>query len=111
MLGRGGATKEAVRVLSLVGAVEWGRFGIRVNPICPVAMSPYTEARESDRPGAIDRPISMIRSDASGTRADTGGSVVYLASDAGRYVTGTTLMVDGGFRYVRWAVRARAQIM
>ena len=63
MAGTGGhsVTKEAVRVLSLVGAVEWGWFGIRVNPICPVGISPYTEARESDRPGAIDRPISMIR--------------------------------------------------
>ena len=33
-------TKEAVRTLSRVGAVEWGRFGIRVNSICPLAESP-----------------------------------------------------------------------
>ena len=102
--GTGGhsMTKEAVRVLSLVGAVEWGRFGIRVNPICLVAMSPYTEARESDRPGAIDRPISVIPLGRIGdAEADIGRYVVYLASDAGRYVTGTTLMVDGGFSYLR----------
>jgi NAD(P)-dependent dehydrogenase (short-subunit alcohol dehydrogenase family) len=33
-------TKEAVRVLARVGAVEWGRFGIRVNSICPMAETP-----------------------------------------------------------------------
>ena len=83
-------------------AVESGRFGIRVNSICPVAMSPYTEAREADQPGAIDRPISMNPLGRIGdAEADIGRSVVYLASDAGRYVTGTTLMVDGGFSDLR----------
>jgi NAD(P)-dependent dehydrogenase (short-subunit alcohol dehydrogenase family) len=33
--------------------------------------------------------------------SDIGGAVVYLASDAGKYVTGTTLMVDGGYNYLR----------
>jgi NAD(P)-dependent dehydrogenase (short-subunit alcohol dehydrogenase family) len=73
MAGTGGyaMTKEAVRVLSRVGAVEWGRFGIRVNSICPVAMSPYTEAQEESHPGAIDRLTSMIPSDESGTPRPT----------------------------------------
>jgi NAD(P)-dependent dehydrogenase (short-subunit alcohol dehydrogenase family) len=95
-------TKEAVRVLSRVGAVEWGRLGIRVNSIYPIAMSPYIDAREGGDPTAIDRLAALIPLGRLGDpEADVGRSVVYLASDAGRYVTGTTLMVEGGFNYLR----------
>jgi NAD(P)-dependent dehydrogenase (short-subunit alcohol dehydrogenase family) len=74
----------------------------RQNSICPVAVSPYTEARGSAQPGAIDRPISMNPLRRIGdAETDIGRSVVYVASGAGRHGTGTTLMVDGGFRYVR----------
>jgi NAD(P)-dependent dehydrogenase (short-subunit alcohol dehydrogenase family) len=95
-------TKEAIRVLSRVGAIEWGEFGIRVNAICPMAMSPMIETAEQASPGTAERLAAQIPLKRLGdAEADVGRAVVYLASDAGRYITGTTLMVDGGYRYLR----------
>jgi NAD(P)-dependent dehydrogenase (short-subunit alcohol dehydrogenase family) len=94
-------TKEAMRVLSRVGALEWGELGIRVNTICPMAMSPLVEAAERTTPGTVNRLAAQIPLGRLGdAEADVGRAVVYLASDAGRYVTGTTLMVDGGYRHL-----------
>lgn len=96
-------TKEAVRVLSRVGAVEWGRFGIRVNAICPLAASPglddFDQATgiSSEEYVAAQAPIGRL----GDPEADIGRAVVYLASKDGGYITGTTLMVDGGASYLR----------
>jgi NAD(P)-dependent dehydrogenase (short-subunit alcohol dehydrogenase family) len=96
-------TKEAVRVLSRVGALEWGQFGIRVNSICPLADTPGWESfTEMAPPGVGDGVIASVPLGRLGDpEADVGRAVVYLASQAGGYVTGTTLMVDGGFNYLR----------
>jgi NAD(P)-dependent dehydrogenase (short-subunit alcohol dehydrogenase family) len=94
-------TKEAVRVLSRVAAVEWGRFGIRVNAICPMAMSPGLDDFD-DSTGAAERVTASIPLGRWGdAEADIGRAVVYLASKDGSYVTGTTLMVDGAYNYLR----------
>ncbi len=96
-------TKEAVRVLSRVAAVEWGRFGIRVNAICPLAMTPGFAEFGDAEPGAVEeRVLPRIPLGRLGDpEADIGRAVVYLAGEDGRYVTGTTLMVDGGYNYLR----------
>jgi NAD(P)-dependent dehydrogenase (short-subunit alcohol dehydrogenase family) len=96
-------TKEAVRVLSRVGALEWGRFGIRVNSICPMAETPgFVEFAESAGPGVGDTVTASIPLGRWGDpEADIGRAVVYLAGKDGAYVTGTTLMVDGGYNYLR----------
>ncbi|MFI5053220.1 MAG: SDR family NAD(P)-dependent oxidoreductase [Acidimicrobiia bacterium] len=96
-------TKEAVRVLARVGAVEWGRFGIRVNSICPMAETPgLAEFGDATEPGAVEAVTASIPLGRWGDpEADIGRAVVYLASKDGRYVTGTTLMVDGGYNYLR----------
>jgi len=96
-------TKEAVRVLARIGAVEWGRFGIRVNSICPLAASPglddFDQANgiSSREFVASQAPIGRL----GDPEADVGRAVVYLASKDGGYITGTTLMVDGGCSYLR----------
>jgi NAD(P)-dependent dehydrogenase (short-subunit alcohol dehydrogenase family) len=96
-----GMVKNAMRVLTRVGALEWAGSGIRVNTIVPMAMSPLLETAERSAPGTIERVSSLIPLQRLGDpEADIGRSVVYLASDAGRYVTGTTLMVDGGYRHL-----------
>jgi NAD(P)-dependent dehydrogenase (short-subunit alcohol dehydrogenase family) len=93
--------KGAMGILSRVGALEWGELGIRVNTICPMAMSPLIEAAERNTPGTASRLAAQIPLGRIGdAEADVGRAVVYLASDAGCYVTGTTLMVDGGYRYL-----------
>jgi NAD(P)-dependent dehydrogenase (short-subunit alcohol dehydrogenase family) len=96
-------TKEAVRVLTRTAALEWGRYGIRVNAICPLADSPGFSEFNDVAPGALEASVlPMIPLGRLGdAEADVGRAVVYLAGKDGSYVTGTTLMVDGGFNYLR----------
>jgi NAD(P)-dependent dehydrogenase (short-subunit alcohol dehydrogenase family) len=94
-------TKEAVRSLSRVGAVEWGRFGIRVNSICPLAESPGLDEFGSAT-SAVDDVLASIPLGRWGDpESDIGRGVVYLAGPDGKYITGTTLMIDGGYNYLR----------
>jgi NAD(P)-dependent dehydrogenase (short-subunit alcohol dehydrogenase family) len=93
--------KEAERTLSRVGAIEWGRFGIRVNSICPLADSPGSVGFDGST-GAYDEVTSRIPLGHWGdAERDIGRGVVYLAGPDGAYITGTTLMIDGGFNYLR----------
>jgi NAD(P)-dependent dehydrogenase (short-subunit alcohol dehydrogenase family) len=94
--------KEAIRVLSRVAAMEWGKFGIRVNSICPLAETPGWEFFKGETPGSEQVVLAAIPLGRMGeAEADIGRAAVYLASDDAAYVTGTTLMVDGGFNYLR----------
>jgi NAD(P)-dependent dehydrogenase (short-subunit alcohol dehydrogenase family) len=94
--------KEAIRALTRAAAVEWGRYGIRVNAVCPLAESPGMELF-SGEVGTFDElvlpevPLGRL----GDPEHDIGRSVVYLCSDDAAYVTGTTLMVDGGYNYLR----------
>ena len=94
--------KEAIRVLTRVAALEWGRYGIRVNAVCPLAATPGMDFFDGET-GAYE---TMVIPDVALGRlgdpeADIGRSVVYLCSDDAAYVTGTTLMVDGGYNFLR----------
>ena len=93
-----GAAKEAIRAITKAAAREWGRDGIRVNAIAPYADSPANQlsqqlnsAQTSTRSGDT-RPIAR----AGDCELDIGRTVVYLASDLAAFVTGHTVMVDGG---------------
>jgi NAD(P)-dependent dehydrogenase (short-subunit alcohol dehydrogenase family) len=92
-----GATKEAIRALSRIAAREWGKHGIRVNVICPAALSPpalvYFEAHP-DQAEIYRRDICLGRF--GDPEQDIGAAALFLASDESRYVTGQTLNVDGG---------------
>jgi NAD(P)-dependent dehydrogenase (short-subunit alcohol dehydrogenase family) len=101
-------TKEATRTLSRVAAAEWGRYGIRVTSICPLAISPgFGEfARSVTKGEASDEMEQSVTADVllgrfGDPELDIGRAVVYLASADGRYITGSTLMVDGGYNYLR----------
>lgn len=94
--------KEAIRVLTRVAAVEWGKFGIRVNSICPLAETPGWDFFLGETPGSDQAILPAIPLGRMGDpEMDIGRAAVYLASDDAAYVTGTTLMVDGGFNYLR----------
>jgi NAD(P)-dependent dehydrogenase (short-subunit alcohol dehydrogenase family) len=90
-------TKEAIRGLSRVAAREWGRDNIRVNVICPAALSPGAiEFRENHR-DAFDRMLKTVPLGRIGDEAtDIGWAVAALVSDDFKYLTGATLMLDGG---------------
>lgn len=92
-----GAAKEAIRSMSKVAATEWGPVGIRVNVICPFANSPGVEMWRQHFPDAYNAQINKVPLRRIGDcEKDIGGAAVFLASDQAAYVTGQTLMVDGG---------------
>jgi NAD(P)-dependent dehydrogenase (short-subunit alcohol dehydrogenase family) len=94
--------KESIRVLTRVAALEWGKLGIRVNAICPLAESPGWEFFKGETPGSEAQVLATIPLGRMGdAEADIGRAAVYLASDDAAYITGTTLMVDGGFNFLR----------
>jgi len=92
-----GAAKEAIRALSKVAASEWGPDGVRVNVICPFANSPGVAQWRQHFPDAYDAALAKIPLRRIGDcETDIGAAAVFLASDAAGYITGQTLMVDGG---------------
>jgi len=91
------ATKEGIRGLSRVAAREWGKYGIRVNVICPAALSPVAIKYLDEHPDQAEMYRQQISLGRFGDpQDDIGPAAVFLAGDASRYVTGQTLNVDGG---------------
>ncbi|MEE2950967.1 MAG: SDR family oxidoreductase [Pseudomonadota bacterium] len=91
------ATKHAVEGFTKAMAIEWGRNQIRVNTICPTFIRTLlAEATFSD-PKRKAWIMDNIRLDRVGEIEDIMGAVVYLASDAAAMVTGTSLIIDGGW--------------
>jgi NAD(P)-dependent dehydrogenase (short-subunit alcohol dehydrogenase family) len=91
------ASKHGVIGLTKSAAVDYGPLGIRVNAVCPGATeSPMLErvlARDPSLDAAMTSRIPLGR---FGHAADIAQAVLWLVSDAAKYVTGTTLLVDGG---------------
>jgi NAD(P)-dependent dehydrogenase (short-subunit alcohol dehydrogenase family) len=89
--------KEAVRSLSKVAAREWARDGIRVNVICPHANSPLAQEWAAADPDRAARTYAAIPLGRIGDcEQDIGSAAVFLASHLSSYVTGHTLILDGG---------------
>jgi NAD(P)-dependent dehydrogenase (short-subunit alcohol dehydrogenase family) len=91
------AVKAAVRGLARSWAREWGPDGVRVNCVAPLADSPaLVEAMAAD-PTMAERVLGRHPMGRLGDPVDDVGPVVrFLLSDEARYVTGATVMVDGG---------------
>jgi len=91
------ATKHAVEGLRKALALEWGRYGIRVNSLCPTFIdTPMTHAWLAD-PAFNAEVTGKIALGRVGTVQDLMGAVLFLASDASALVTGSALMADGGW--------------
>ncbi len=89
--------KEAIRSLTRTAAVEWGRFNIRCNVICPAAATESYEAFKSANPEIAEvmrmqNPMQKMGDPIE----DIGGVALFLATDDSKYLTGNTLFVDGG---------------
>ncbi|MEX1294780.1 MAG: glucose 1-dehydrogenase [Candidatus Limnocylindrales bacterium] len=92
------ATKAAVSHLTKCHAVEWGRHGINVNAVAPTFIrTPGTAPALADADFKADVEERIAALHRIGEPVDVAGAVVYLASPAASLVTGTTLMVDGGW--------------
>ncbi|NLD58062.1 MAG: glucose 1-dehydrogenase [Clostridiales bacterium] len=95
------ASKGGLIMLTKSMATEWATRGVRVNCLCPGYMrTEMSEDRYRRRDPAIERWFSMTPMGRSGVTDELMGAAVYLASDASSFVTGTTLLVDGG--YTAW---------
>lgn len=89
------ASKAALEQMTRSLALEWARHQIRVNAIAPGWIpSPMTEPFLGGRAGDVMAQTNPMRR--LGTPHDLAGAVLLLASDAGRYITGTTIRIDGG---------------
>ena len=79
-------------------AVEWARYGIRVNSIAPGnIITDHLQQRIDNKDPYVDAWISMIPMRRIGTTQELGNLAIYLASDASSYVTGETILADGGY--------------
>jgi NAD(P)-dependent dehydrogenase (short-subunit alcohol dehydrogenase family) len=89
------ASKAAISGLTRDLAQQWGtRKGIRVNAIAPGFFK--SEMTDQYRPGYLDRIIERAVLGRTGDPAELAATLVWLASPAGGYVTGQTIVVDGG---------------
>jgi NAD(P)-dependent dehydrogenase (short-subunit alcohol dehydrogenase family) len=84
-------------------AVEWGRYGLRVNPVCPGAVS--TEGADAGMwaddavRARAERAIPLGR---FGTQEEVVAATLLLLSRQGGYITGSALTVDGGWHLSDW---------
>ncbi|WP_282608535.1 SDR family NAD(P)-dependent oxidoreductase [Pelagibius sp. Alg239-R121] len=91
------ASKHAIEGMVKAMAIEWGPKKIRINSICPTFIrTPFTEATFAD-PERVAWIESKIKLGRVGEVEDVMGAVVYLASDASAMVTGSSLLIDGGW--------------
>jgi len=89
------ASKAGLVQLTKALALDWARYGIRVNALCPGYFSTEINADFFDTEGgqAMIKRIPMRR---LGQVGDLDGALLLFASDAGAYITGTSIVVDGG---------------
>ncbi len=91
------AAKEAIRGLSRVAATEWGKDNIRVNVVCPLALTEGVEKWKESSPEQYDQIAAHIPLSHFGDpKKDIAPIVAFLLSDDSQYMTGQTLMADGG---------------
>jgi 2-deoxy-D-gluconate 3-dehydrogenase len=91
------ASKHALEGMVKSMAIEWAPNGIRINSICPTFVrTPLTEPtfQNPDRVRWIKDKIKLGR---VGEVSDIMGAIFYLATDLSSMVTGTSILVDGGW--------------
>ena len=91
------ATKHAVEGMTKSMAIEWGRHGIRVNTICPTFIRTPLAEQTLQNPERLAWILSKIKLGRIGEVTDIMGAVAFLVSDAAALITGTALLVDGGW--------------
>lgn len=91
------AAKEAIRGMSKVAALEWGKHNIRVNVVCPYAETESIKAWSEWDPKTYERTVRAVPLGRLGHVADDiGPAVCFLLSDEASFVTAQTIMLDGG---------------
>jgi NAD(P)-dependent dehydrogenase (short-subunit alcohol dehydrogenase family) len=91
------ATKGAVLAMMRSIAVEHARYGIRANSIAPGWIATDMTAGAQNNQTFLDKVITRVPMRRWGKPEDFGGIAVYLASDASKYHTADTFVIDGGY--------------
>jgi NAD(P)-dependent dehydrogenase (short-subunit alcohol dehydrogenase family) len=91
------ATKGAVISMIRAIAVEHARYGVRANAILPGWIATDMTQGAQDNQTFTDRVISRVPARRWGEPSDFGGVAVYLASDASKYHSGDSFVIDGGY--------------
>lgn len=91
------AAKEGIRGMSRVAAAEWGPDGVRVNVVCPLAMTESLQDWKEHYPELYYKTIQGIPlGHFADPKNDIGRVCVFLASEDASYVTGETITLQGG---------------
>jgi gluconate 5-dehydrogenase len=95
-LGPYGASRGGIRQLTMSLAHDWGKHGVTVNCLAPGWFRTAQNNVMYEDEAWVDYLVERIPVGRPGEPADLDGAVVFLASESSRYVTGQTLLVDGG---------------
>jgi NAD(P)-dependent dehydrogenase (short-subunit alcohol dehydrogenase family) len=91
------ASKGAVRIMTKSAAVQYAKDGIRVNSVHPGMLPPMRSSKGSADPQWRDKMIKAVPMRREGRVEEVAHAVLFLASDEASYITGTELVVDGGY--------------
>jgi NAD(P)-dependent dehydrogenase (short-subunit alcohol dehydrogenase family) len=91
------ASKGAVRIMTKTAAVQWAEHGIRVNSVHPGFMPAMRTSVGSANPEWRAKVLRAVPMKREGRVEEVAHAVLFLASDEASYITGTELVVDGGF--------------
>ncbi|MEU6580546.1 SDR family oxidoreductase [Nocardia sp. NPDC046763] len=93
--------KAAVGGLTRTAAREWGRKGVNVNAVCPFVLSPAAKQYYATHPEELDWAMNQLSIPRDGdAEHDVGRAVVFLAGPDAGFVTGCTIMADGGGSFI-----------
>ena len=91
------AAKAAIRVMTKSAAVQFAKDGIRINSVHPGMMPPMRTSVTAADPELREKVLSTVPMQRAGRPDEVAYPVLFLASDEASYITGTELVVDGGF--------------
>ena len=91
------ASKGAVRLMTKSAAVQYARKGIRVNSVHPGVMPPMRTSKATADPAFREKMLAGVPMGRAGRVEEVAYAVLFLASDEASYITGTEVVVDGGW--------------
>ncbi|PZE22278.1 SDR family NAD(P)-dependent oxidoreductase [Paenibacillus xerothermodurans] len=91
------SSKGGLIQLSKVMALEWAQYGITVNAVCPGPIATELNRVVMENPEANQFFLNHLPINRWGEPAELTGLIVYLASDASSFMTGSALVIDGGW--------------